>query len=85
MSQQLPVLTATRTRTYEQKSDKTLWITLGVGFAVIGALGAAHWVSHAEKTANKQAAAAVTVQAKSSAAGAVHRCADGRVSFAPCT
>ena len=85
MSQQEPVLTATRTRTYEQKSDMTLWIALGVGFSVIGALGAAHWASHAEKVANKQAATAVTVQAKSSAAGSVHRCADGRVSFSPCT
>ena len=82
MSQQEPVLTATRTRTYEQKSDKTLWITLGVGFAVIGALGAAHWVSHAEKAAAKSAQ--TTQAAQSSAAGTVHRCADGRVSFAPC-
>jgi F0F1-type ATP synthase membrane subunit c/vacuolar-type H+-ATPase subunit K len=83
MSQQPPVLTATRTRTFEQKSDMTLWIALGVGFAVVGALGAAHWVSSAHKAAS--AKPAVTVQAaKSSAAGTVHRCADGRVSFAPC-
>lgn len=83
MSQQPPVLTATRTRTYEQKSDRTFWIALGVGFAVIGALGAAHWVSHAHKAAAKPAAA---VQAtKSSAAGSVYRCADGRVSFSPCS
>lgn len=82
MSQE-PVLTATRTRSFEQKSDMTLWITLGVGFAVIGALGAAHWAHHADKAASKPATA---VQAtKSASAGSVFRCADGRVSFTPCS
>lgn len=84
MSQHEPVLTATRTRSYERKSDMTLWITLAVGFAVIGALGTAHWVSHSHKVASKPAAAAQAAQ-KSTAAGPVHRCADGRVSFNPCT
>jgi hypothetical protein len=83
MSQQTPVLTATRTRTYEQKSDMTMWITLGVGFAVLGALGVAHWASHAEKAAAK--AAAPVEHVKSASADSVHRCADGRVSFTPCT
>jgi hypothetical protein len=83
MSQELPVLTATRTRTYETKSDMTMWIALGVGFAVLGALGAAHWASHAEKAAAKAAAPAAHVSSASH--DSVHRCADGRVSFAPCT
>lgn len=81
--QQQPVLTATRTRTYEQKSDMTLWITLSVGFAVVGALGAAHFASRDKKPAAPKPAA--TVQAKSNGAESVYRCADGRVSFTPCS
>lgn len=85
MSQHEPVLTATRTRSYERKADMTMWITLAVGFAVLGALGTAHWVSHGQKVAAKAAASAQQTAQKSSAAGSVHRCADGRVSFSPCT
>ena len=84
MSQQQPAQIDPHHRNFAEKSDMTLWITLSVGFAVIGALGAAHWASHAEKAAAKSKPAN-TVQAQSSNAGSVFRCADGRVSFTPCS
>lgn len=82
MLQQQSAQNGLQERAFGEKSDKTLWIALSVGFAVIGALGTAHWMSHAEKVASKPA---VTVQAKSASAGSVFRCADGRVSFTPCS
>jgi hypothetical protein len=71
----------TMDRPFGQKSDTTLWISLAVGFAVMGALGAAHWSSSASAHAAAKPVANVQGKPKSDP---VYRCADGRVSFTPC-
>ncbi|HKY92307.1 MAG TPA: hypothetical protein VJM11_14760 [Nevskiaceae bacterium] len=72
------------TRSFGQKSDKTFWIILGVGVALVAMLALLDYVSNASATARapKQDA---TVQAKTSTADPVYKCADGRVSFKPCS
>ena len=69
-------------KAFGEKSDSTLWISLAVGFLLIGALAAGQWASAgSEKDAAKSAS---SVQAKKSAEP-VYRCADGRISFTPCS
>lgn len=70
-------------RTFEQKSDATFRIILGVGVALVGALGLAQWASQAP-AATAVAKPAVDVQAKTSSVDPVYRC-NGRVSFKPCS
>ena len=71
-------------RSFEQKSDKTFWVILAVGVAIVAALALVDWASKASATqsAAKQPA---TVQATTSSADPVYKCADGRVSFKPCS
>lgn len=80
MSQDQLAQSGTPYKPFGQKSDTTLWISLAVGFAVLGALGFAQWASSAS-TAVKPT---VSVQAKTTSTAPVYRCADGRVSFTPC-
>lgn len=84
MSQEQFAQRGTRYKTFGQKSDTTFWISLGVGLALIGALGVAQWMSNAsaEKATVKPTAG---VQAQTNSANPVYRCADGRVSFTPCS
>lgn len=70
-------------KTFGRKSDTTLWISLVVGLALLGALGAAQWASSAT-AANTAAKPAVSVEAQTPSAAPVYRC-DGRVSFTPCS
>ena len=70
-------------RTFEQKSDTTLWISLGVGLALIGALAVADWASDAS-AASAAAESSASVQTRKPSVDPVYRCADGRVSFTPC-
>ncbi|MGQ0503304.1 MAG: hypothetical protein ACT4P0_11995 [Panacagrimonas sp.] len=73
----------TQPKAFGQKSDTTFWISLGVGLALIGVLGAMQWESSVStrKVAVKTAA---DVQAKARSVAPVYRCNDGRVSFTPC-
>ena len=83
MSQEQLAARVTPHKAFGQKSDTTFWIILGVAVALVAALGLAQWASTAstEKTAAKPEA---SVQAQSSSADPVYRCA-GRVSFKPCS
>lgn len=76
-----------RDASYESYSPKTgnmaLWVSLALGFGLIGAMGVAHWSSHSQAKAAKQAAA--VVQAQPAKSSSVFQCADGRVSFTPCS
>ncbi|MGQ0698425.1 MAG: hypothetical protein ACT4PZ_09295 [Panacagrimonas sp.] len=81
MSQEQFAQHDTQHKTFGQKSDTTLWISLGVGFALMGALGVAQWASNPSTAAKS----AVSVQTKTNSAEPVYKCADGRVSFAPCS
>ncbi|MGQ0620308.1 MAG: hypothetical protein ACT4QA_10365 [Panacagrimonas sp.] len=70
-------------KTFEQRSDTVLWISLGVGFALMGALGVANWASNA--SAGKAAVKPTdSVQAKTSSVDPVYQC-NGHVSFKPCS
>lgn len=82
MSQEQFAQHGTQYKTFGQKSDTTFWISLGVGIVLIGALGIAASNASATKAAAKPA---VSVQAKTKSVDPVYRCADGRVSFAPCS
>jgi hypothetical protein len=84
MSQTQPAQSAPRHRTFEERADRTLYIALGVGFLVIGALGTAHWVSHASSAKASAHKPAATTHAKADSSS-VFRCNDGRVSFTPCS
>lgn len=82
MSQEQSAQSAAMDKPFGSSSDSTLWISLGVGFLLIGSLAAAHIVSSASDASAKKAA--VHVQAKSHTTSPVYRCADGGVSFSPC-
>lgn len=84
MSQQQPAQSATHRRSFEERADRTLYIALAVGFLVIGALGTAHFVSHVSSPKRSAKPAAATTHAAASSSS-VFRCADGRVSFSPCS
>lgn len=66
---------------FGQKTDITFWISVGVGFALVGAMGVAQYVS---KDAVAAAKPVPSVQAKASTADPVYQC-NGRVSFKPCS
>lgn len=84
MSQEQFAQRGTQYKPFGQKSDTTFWISLGVGLALIGVLGVAQWVSSAS-AAKATAKSTVSAQAKTNSADPVYRCADGRVSFTPCS
>jgi hypothetical protein len=65
----------------ERKSDTIFWISLGVGFALVGALAFAHW-SSSTSASNATARSTLSVQAKTSHTDPVYQC-DGHVSFKP--
>lgn len=70
-------------RSFEERADATLRISVGIALAIVAAFGVAQWATtaSADTTVEKPA---VSVQASSDNSEAVHRCADGRVSFTPC-
>ena len=82
MSQDQFAQHGTSERAFGEKSDTTLKIGLAIGFAVLGGLGVAQWAFSASNA--ESAKSSVTVEAKKSA-DPVYRCADGRVSFNPCS
>jgi len=72
---------STSYKTFEQKSDNALRIGLAVGLLLIGGFAVAQWTSHG--SAHAKPAASAPVKAESSEP--VYRCADGGVSFKPCS
>lgn len=83
MSQEQQAQHAVMDKPFGSSSDSTLWISLGVGFLLIGSLAAAHIVSSASDASAKEKAA-MTVKVKTHSTSPVYRCADGGVSFSPC-
>lgn len=76
---------STQQTTFGQKSDTNLWISLGVGLVLIGAVGVIDWMSKASATKAAAKPATSTQQATAKSVAPVYQCAGGRVSFTPCS
>lgn len=84
MSQEQVAGRDTAQKPFGQQSDTTFWISLVVGLALIGALAIVQWASKAS-AANTDAKSTVSLQDKQSSVDPVYRCANGKVSFTPCS